>query len=127
MKRLKPILAVLLSLVMIYGMTATAMAAEASNEELINAVQAQVEAQVTQAVHAEVETQVRAAVRELWQKLRLMDLERPEEFRIQGRDLMELEYIVHAYLLYQTDRPLRSLEFLRQVGDTARPAAAVDK
>ena len=70
---------------------------------------------------------LRAAVRELWQKLRLMDLERPEAFRIQGRDLMELEYIVHAYLLYQTDRPLRSLEFLRQVGDTARPAAAVDK
>ncbi len=47
MKRLKPILAVLLSLVMIFGMTATAMAAEASNEELINAVQAQVEAKAT--------------------------------------------------------------------------------
>ncbi|MBQ2509891.1 MAG: hypothetical protein II529_03590 [Erysipelotrichaceae bacterium] len=44
MKKMRRILALVLSLVMIAGLGLTAQAAEAPNEELINAVQAQVEA-----------------------------------------------------------------------------------
>ena len=47
MKKMRRILAVVLSLVMLLGLAVTANAAEASNEELINAVQAQVEAKQT--------------------------------------------------------------------------------
>ncbi|MBR6321538.1 MAG: hypothetical protein IKR59_01600 [Lachnospiraceae bacterium] len=47
MKNMKRLLAVMLSFVMIFGLAVTANAAEASNEQLINAVQEQVEAKKT--------------------------------------------------------------------------------
>ncbi len=47
MKNMKRMLAVVLSFVMIFGVALTASAAEASNEQLINAVQEQVEAKQT--------------------------------------------------------------------------------
>jgi len=33
---------------------------------------------------------------------------------------MELERILHSYLLYQTDHPLKTLEFIRQLGNGDR-------
>lgn len=60
--------------------------------------------------------ELRVPVRQLWQQLRLLDLEHPTSFTVHGRELMELEHLVLSYLLYQTDRPLQSLEFLHQLG-----------
>ena len=53
--------------------------------------------------------------RRLWQQLRMLDMERPESFSVKGLALMELEHILHRYLVYQTEQPIRSLEFLRQI------------
>ena len=36
-------------------------------------------------------------------------------FSVKGGALMELEQILHRYLVYQTEQPIRSLEFLRQI------------
>lgn len=60
--------------------------------------------------------ELRVPVRGLWQKLQSLDLEHLTPFTVRGRDLIELERLVLSYLLYQTDRPLQSLEFLRQIG-----------
>ena len=53
--------------------------------------------------------------RRLWQQLRMLDLAEPEHFSVKGGALMELEQILHRYLVYQTEQPIRSLEFLRQI------------
>lgn len=57
----------------------------------------------------------REETRRLWQQLRLLCFAKPSSFSVKGRELMELEQILHGFLLYQTDRPLKSLEFLRQI------------
>lgn len=53
--------------------------------------------------------------RSLWQQLRMLDLAKPGHFSVKGAALMELEQILHRYLVYQTEQPIRSLEFLRQI------------
>ena len=53
--------------------------------------------------------------RRLWQQLRMLDLAEPGHFSVKGGALMELEQILHRYLVYQTEQPIRSLEFLRQI------------
>ncbi len=55
--------------------------------------------------------------RRLWQQLRLLDMEKPDGFSVKGSALMELEQILHRYLVYQTEQPIKSLEFLRQIAD----------
>lgn len=55
--------------------------------------------------------------RNLWRQLRLLDFSSDERFSVKGGALMELERILHSYLLYQTDRPLKTLEFIRQLGN----------
>lgn len=57
----------------------------------------------------------RESTRLLWQQLRLLSFADPPPFTVKGLAMMELEQILHRYLLYQTDRPLKSLEFIRQV------------
>ena len=57
----------------------------------------------------------REETRRLWLQLRMLDLEEPEHFSVKGWALMELEQILHRYLVYQTEQPIRSLEFLRQI------------
>ena len=58
--------------------------------------------------------------RSLWRQLRLLDLSSDERFSVKGGALMELERILHSYLLYQTDHPLKTLEFIRQLGNGDR-------
>jgi DNA repair protein RecO (recombination protein O) len=53
--------------------------------------------------------------RRLWQQLRMLDMAEPGHFSVKGGALMELEQILHRYLVYQTEQPIRSLEFLRQI------------
>jgi DNA repair protein RecO (recombination protein O) len=53
--------------------------------------------------------------RMLWQQLRMLDFEEPGNFTVKGAVLMELEHILHGYLVYQTEQPIKSLEFIRQL------------
>ena len=43
------------------------------------------------------------------------DMVKPESFSVKGAALMELEQILHRYLVYQTEQPINSLSFIRQI------------
>jgi DNA repair protein RecO (recombination protein O) len=45
----------------------------------------------------------------------MLDLAEPEHFSVKGGALMELEQVLHRYLVYQTEQPIKSLEFIRQL------------
>ena len=53
--------------------------------------------------------------RELMLKLQHLDFENPEKFVVRGADLMQLEQTLYKFLVYQTDKPLVSLQFLAQM------------
>ena len=53
--------------------------------------------------------------RRLWQQLRMLDFSEPGSFSVKGSALMELEQILHRYLVYQTEQPINSLAFIRQI------------
>ncbi|MBP5736241.1 MAG: hypothetical protein J6W55_02160, partial [Acidaminococcaceae bacterium] len=53
--------------------------------------------------------------RRLWQQLRMLDFSEPGSFSVKGAALMELEQILHRYLVYQTEQPINSLAFIRQI------------
>ena len=43
------------------------------------------------------------------------DFENPEKFVVRGADLMQLEQTLYKFWVYQTDKPLVSLQFLAQM------------
>ena len=45
-----------------------------------------------------------------------MDFKNPQPFKVRGGTLMELEKILQRFIVYQTDKPLKSLDFLSQTG-----------
>ena len=53
--------------------------------------------------------------RELMLKLQRLDFANPEKFVVRGADLMQLEQTLYKFLVYQTDKPLVSLQFLAQM------------
>lgn len=53
--------------------------------------------------------------RRLWQHLRMLNFAEPGNFSVKGSALMELEQALHRYLVYQTEQPLKSLDFIRQI------------
>ena len=53
--------------------------------------------------------------RKLWQQLRMLNFGSPGNFTVKGGVLMELERILHRYLVYQAEHPLKSLDFIRQI------------
>ena len=53
--------------------------------------------------------------RRLWQQLRMLNFAEPGYFSVKGSALMELEQALHRYLVYQTEQPLKSLDFIRQI------------
>jgi len=57
--------------------------------------------------------------RTLWQQLRLFDFSNPERFVVKGSVLMEVEKILHSYLVYHMEQPLKSLDFIRQITGAA--------
>jgi len=57
----------------------------------------------------------REEARMLWQQLRMLDLAEPGHFTVKGAALMELEQVLHRYLVYQTEQPIKSLAFIRQL------------
>jgi DNA repair protein RecO (recombination protein O) len=53
--------------------------------------------------------------RDLMDKLLHLDFNEPDHFVVRGGDLMQVEKIIYRFLMYQTDRPLKSLNFLAQL------------
>ncbi len=51
----------------------------------------------------------------LMKNLLQLDFNAPADFVVKGRELMELEQILYKFILYQTDKPLKSLDFLAQL------------
>ena len=51
----------------------------------------------------------------LMQNLMNLDFIKPQEFTVRGQELMQLEQILYKFILYQTDKPLKSLDFLEQI------------
>lgn len=56
------------------------------------------------------------ATQEFLTALLTLDLQNPAPFTVRGGTLMELEKILQRFIVYQTDKPLKSLEFLQQTG-----------
>ena len=57
-----------------------------------------------------------SGTRELWRSLLFLNMEQPESFTIKGAALMELEKMLFRFILFQTDKELKSLQFLAQLG-----------
>ena len=55
------------------------------------------------------------ATRDLMLQLQNLDFGKPSEFTVKGSALMELEQILYKFITYQTDKPLKSLNFLAQL------------
>jgi DNA repair protein RecO (recombination protein O) len=53
--------------------------------------------------------------KELMENLINLDFTKQQEFVVRGAELMELEQILYKFILYQTDKPLKSLNFLGQM------------
>ena len=70
---------------------------------------------------AEILLPFHSETRILWQQLRMLNLAKPEHFTAKGGALMELEQILHRYLVYQTEQPLKSLDFIRQIAGQPMP------
>jgi len=56
-----------------------------------------------------------SSTRELWRSLLFLNMMQPERFTIKGRALMELEKMLFRFILFQTDKELKSLQFLAQL------------
>ena len=52
----------------------------------------------------------------LLQELIALDFNDPQPFTVRGGDLMQLEQILYRFIVYQIDKPLKSLSFLAQLG-----------
>lgn len=57
-----------------------------------------------------------SGTRILMQQLLDLDLADPKHFTVRGENLMELEKLLYKFILFQTDKPLNSLNFLGQMG-----------
>lgn len=57
-----------------------------------------------------------SGTRMLMQQLLNLDLANPQRFTVRGENLMELEKLLYKFILFQTDKPLNSLNFLGQMG-----------
>ena len=48
--------------------------------------------------------------------LKKLDFQNPSPFSVKGGELMELENLLYKFILFQTDKPLNSINFLAQMG-----------
>lgn len=53
---------------------------------------------------------------EFMAQLLTLDFSNPQPFKVRGGALMELEKILQRFIVFQTDKPLKSLGFLSQTG-----------
>lgn len=56
-----------------------------------------------------------SATRILFQQLLELDFISPAPFSVKGKALMELEKIICKFIMFQTDKPLKSIEFLSKL------------
>lgn len=56
-----------------------------------------------------------SGTRQLMQDLLLLDFDDPQPFKVMGGNLMQLEQIMYRFIVYQIERPLKSLSFLAQL------------
>ncbi len=56
-----------------------------------------------------------AGTRALLRQLRQLDFRSPQKFSVRGAHLMELERLLCRFLLFQTDKPLKSLDYLNRL------------
>ena len=54
--------------------------------------------------------------RKLLANLKSLDFKNPKPFTVKGGELMELEGILYKFILFQTDKPLNSINFLSKMG-----------
>lgn len=54
--------------------------------------------------------------RDLWLRLEQLNFSDPEKFVVRGGTLMELEKLLYHFIMFQTDKPLNSLSFIRELG-----------
>lgn len=54
--------------------------------------------------------------RKLLTYLKNLDFQNPAPFSVKGGELMELETALYKFILFQTDKPLNSINFLAQMG-----------
>lgn len=54
--------------------------------------------------------------RKLLNHLKNLDFQNPAPFTVKGGELMELEALLYKFILFQTDKPLNSINFLSQMG-----------
>lgn len=54
--------------------------------------------------------------RKLLANLKELDFQNPQSFSVKGGELMELETALYKFILFQTDKPLNSINFLAQMG-----------
>lgn len=54
--------------------------------------------------------------RRLLKNLQQLDFKQPAPFSVKGGELMELERLLYKFILFQTDKPLNSINFLAQMG-----------
>lgn len=57
----------------------------------------------------------RAGTRVLLKQLQQLDFQSPQKFSVRGAHLMELERLLCRFLLFQTDKPLKSLDYLNRL------------
>ena len=56
-----------------------------------------------------------AGTRRLLTQLQQLDFQSPQKFSVRGAHLMELERLLCRFLLFQTDKPLKSLDYLNRL------------
>lgn len=66
--------------------------------------------------HEEKDFPVDTEILGFYEKFLSMDLQEPQPLEIKGSQLMKLEKIVSEFILFQVDKPLKSLRYLSQVG-----------
>ncbi len=57
-----------------------------------------------------------SGARKMLEELLVLDFNDPQPFTVRGGDLMQLEQILYRFIVYQIDKPLKSLSFLAQLG-----------
>lgn len=54
--------------------------------------------------------------RKFWKQLEEFDFHADTELKVRGGTLMEMEKLLYHFILFQTDRPLKSLAFVQELG-----------
>lgn len=71
---------------------------------------------ICDACHGGEELVFDSGTQKLLQELLALNFSDPQPFTVRGGDLMQLEQIIYRFIVYQIEKPLKSLSFLAQLG-----------